>query len=192
MFYASGRAGLEAAYMYQLLARLYGTNNLPDCSNMCHETTSVALPQSIGVPVGTVTLDDFANADAFFFFGQNVGSNSPRMLHDLQAARRRGVPIVTFNPLRERGLEAFTNPQNPGEMLSGEQTTIGTQFHQVKSGGDMAAIMGICKALIAWDDAGADSPVLDWEFIRQHTHGFELFAIRCAPRTGPRWSAVRG
>ena len=187
VFYASGRAGLEAAYMYQLLARLYGTNNLPDCSNMCHETTSVALPQSIGVPVGTVTLDDFANADAFFFFGQNVGSNSPRMLHDLQAARRRGVPIVTFNPLRERGLEAFTNPQNPSEMLSGEQTTISTQFHQVKSGGDMAAIMGICKALIAWDDAGADSPVLDWDFIRQHTHGFESFAdsVRAAD-----WAAL--
>ena len=94
VFYASGRAGLEAAYMYQLLARLYGTNNLPDCSNMCHETTSVALPESIGVPVGTVTLDDFSHADALFFFGQNVGSNSPRMLHDLQDARSRGVPIV--------------------------------------------------------------------------------------------------
>ena len=128
--------------MYQLLARLYGTNTLPDCSNMCHETSSVVLPQSIGVPVGTVTLDDFANADALFFFGQNVGSNSPRMLHDLQASRRRGVPVVTFNPLRERGLEAFTNSQNPGEMLSGAQTTISAQFHQVKSGGDMAAIMG--------------------------------------------------
>ena len=112
VFYASGRAILEAAYMYQLLARLFGTNNLPDSSNMCHETTSVALPESIGVPVGTVTLDDFAHAEAIFFFGQNVGSNSPRMLHDLQDARRRGVPIVTFNPLHERGLEAFTNPQS--------------------------------------------------------------------------------
>jgi anaerobic selenocysteine-containing dehydrogenase len=84
VFYASGRASLETAYMYQLLARLHGTNNLPDCSNMCHETTSVALPESIGVPVGTVILDDFQHADAIFFFGQNVGSNSPRMLHDLQ------------------------------------------------------------------------------------------------------------
>ena len=92
VFYASGRASLETAYMYQLLARLYGTNNLPDCSNMCHETTSVALPESIGVPVGTVILEDFQRADAIFFFGQNVGSNSPRMLHDLQEARRRGVP----------------------------------------------------------------------------------------------------
>jgi molybdopterin-dependent oxidoreductase alpha subunit len=178
VFYASGRASLETAYMYQLLARLYGTNNLPDCSNMCHETTSVALPESIGVPVGTITLDDFQHADAIFFFGQNVGSNSPRMLHDLQEARRRGVPIVTFNPLRERGLEEFTNPQSPKEMLAGAQTHISTQFHQVKSGGDMAAIMGMCKALIAWDDArhNGNTPVLDWDFIHEHGHGFEEFA----------------
>ena len=114
VFYMSGRGSLETAYMYSLLARLYGTNNLPDSSNMCHETTSVALPESIGVPVGTVTLEDFAKTDCIFFFGQNVGSNAPRMLHDLQDASKRGVPIVTFNPLRERGLEEFTNPQAPG------------------------------------------------------------------------------
>src|SRR6185312_8720050 len=114
-------------------------------------------------------------ADAIFFFGQNVGSNSPRMLHDLQNARRRGVPIVTFNPLHERGLEDFTNPQAPREMLTGERTHISTQFHQVKSGGDMAAIMGMCKALLFADDAG-ESHVLDWDFINHHTHGFEQFA----------------
>jgi len=119
IFYTSGRASLETSYMYQLLARMYGTNNLPDSSNMCHETTSVALPESIGVPVGTTILDDFQHTDAIFFFGQNVGSNSPRMLHDLQDARRRGVPIVTFNPLHERGLETFTNPQHPTEMITG-------------------------------------------------------------------------
>ena len=117
VFYASGRASLEASYMYQLFARLYGTNNLPDSSNMCHETTSVALPESIGVPVGTVTLDDFEHTDCIFFFGQNVGTNSPRMLHELQEAAQRGVPIITFNPLRERGLERFTNPQSPAEMI---------------------------------------------------------------------------
>jgi len=176
IFYMSGRASLETAYMYQLLARLYGTNNLPDSSNMCHETTSVALPQSIGVPVGTVTLDDFQHADAIFFFGQNVGSNSPRMLHDLQDARRRGVPIVTFNPLRERGLEVFKNPQSPREMLSGEQTSISTQYHQVKAGGDSAAIIGMCKALLAWDDEAGSARVLDWGFIHEHTHGFDEFA----------------
>src|SRR6185503_10291624 len=139
-FYTSGRASLETSYMYQLLARMYGTNNLPDSSNMCHETTSVALPESIGVPVGTTILDDFQHTDAIFFFGQNVGSNSPRMLHDLQDARRRGVPIVTFNPLRERGLEVFTNPQRPAEMLTGASTPISSQYHQVKAGGDIAAL----------------------------------------------------
>ena len=190
VFYASGRASLETAYMYQLLARLYGTNNLPDCSNMCHETTSVALPESIGVPVGTVILDDFQHADAIFFFGQNVGSNSPRMLHDLQEARRRGVPIVTFNPLRERGLEEFTNPQSPErDADAASRPRISTQFHQVKTGGDMAAIMGMCKALIAWDDArhNGNMPVLDWDFIHQHTHGFEEFA---AAARAADWAAL--
>ena len=179
VFYASGRASLETAYMYQLYARMYGSSNLPDCSNMCHETTSVALPESLGVPVGTVTLDDFHQTEAMFFFGQNVGSNSPRMLHDLQEARQRGVPIVTFNPLHERGFEDFTNPQSPKEMLTGERTHISTQFHQVKTGGDMAAVMGMCKALIEWDHAGRSDGghrVLDREFIQQHTHGFEKFA----------------
>ena len=111
VFYSSGRASLEASYLYQLLARMYGTNNLPDSSNMCHESTSVALPKSIGVSVGTVTLDDFEQTDCIFFFGQNVGSNSPRMLHQLQDARKRDVPIVTFNPIRETGLVSFVNPQ---------------------------------------------------------------------------------
>ncbi len=112
VFYASGRASLETSYMWALLARLYGNNNLPDSSNMCHEPTSVALPQSIGAPVGTVLLEDFESTDLIFFFGQNVGSNAPRMLHPLQEARRRGAQIITFNPLRERGLERFTNPQS--------------------------------------------------------------------------------
>ena len=138
--------------MYALMARLYGNNNLPDSSNMCHESTSVALPESIGVPVGTVTLDDFDKTDCIFFFGQNVGSNSPRMMHQLQNAVGRGAQIVTFNPLRERGLERFTNPQSPLQMLTGSSTKISTQYHQVKAGGDIAAIMGICKALIEMDD----------------------------------------
>src|SRR5690606_33919719 len=100
VFYTSGRASLETSYMYQLLARLYGTNNLPDSSNMCHETTSAALPEVLGVPVGTVLLDDFEHTDCILSFGQNVGTNSPRMLHQLQQARERDVPIVVFNPLR--------------------------------------------------------------------------------------------
>ena len=185
-FYASGRASIEASYMYALLARMYGTNNLPDSSNMCHESTSVALPKSIGVTVGTTTLEDFEKTDGIFFFGQNVGSNSPRMLHQLQAASRRDVPIVTFNPLRERGLERFANPQSPKEMLGGQSTRISTQYHQVKTGGDIAAIAGICKAIFALDDkaqAEGAPRVLDTKFIAEETHGFEAFEayIRAQP-----------
>ncbi|MGY3604423.1 MULTISPECIES: FdhF/YdeP family oxidoreductase [unclassified Bradyrhizobium] len=177
VFYTSGRASLEASFMYGLFARAYGTNNLPDSSNMCHETTSVALPESIGVPVGTCTLDDFSKTDCIFFFGQNVGTSSPRMLHELQEASRRGVPIVTFNPLRERGLEEFVNPQAPGEMLMGSPTRITSQYHQVKTGGDTAAIIGIAKVLLALDEkAGPSDPVIDWNFIREHTHGWDEFA----------------
>jgi molybdopterin-dependent oxidoreductase alpha subunit len=178
VFYASGRASLETAYMYQLLARLYGCNNLPDSSNMCHESTSVALPQTIGVPIGTVILDDFEKTDCIFFFGQNVGTNSPRMLHQLQDARKRGVPIVTFNPLREPGLVEFINPLSPTEMVTNHATGISTQYHQVKIGGDIAAITGICKALIAADRAAMslNQPrVVDEQFIAGHTQGFEQF-----------------
>ncbi|WP_312795893.1 FdhF/YdeP family oxidoreductase, partial [Tianweitania sp.] len=178
VFYASGRASLETSYMYGLMARIYGNNNLPDSSNMCHESTSVALPKSIGVPVGTVRLDDFEKTDAIFFFGQNVGSNSPRMLHDLQKASKRGVPIVSFNPLRERGLERFTNPQSPIEMATGSETRISSEYYQVKAGGDIAAITGICKALLELDaqavEAGQKS-LLDHAFLTEHTHGSSEF-----------------
>ena len=145
VFYSSGRASLEASYMYQLIARLYGNNNLPDSSNMCHESTSVALPQSIGVPVGTV-IPRFRRDRLHLLLRPEVGINSPRMLHDLQEAGRRGVPIVTFNPLRERGLIEFVNPQSPSEMLTGCATRISSQYHQLKAGGDKAAITGLCKA----------------------------------------------
>ena len=118
VFYASGRASLETSYLYALFARLYGHNNLPDSSNMCHETTSVALKKVIGSPVGTCVLDDFDLCDAIFFFGQNPGPNSPRLLHPLQEAVKRGCKIVTFNPIREKGLEVFKNPQSPIEMLT--------------------------------------------------------------------------
>ncbi|KAF1047443.1 FdhF/YdeP family oxidoreductase [Xylophilus sp.] len=190
VFYSSGRASLEASYLYQLLARRYGNNNLPDSSNMCHESTSVALPQSIGVPVGTVTLDDFAHADAIFFFGQNVGVSSPRMLHDLQEARQRGVPIVTFNPLRERGLVAFANPQSPRDMLTPAQTEVSTQYLQVRNGGDIAALTGLCKGVLALDDEAQAQRlprVLDVAFIAEHTHGFG--ACAAAVRATP-WEAI--
>ncbi|MBH0236373.1 FdhF/YdeP family oxidoreductase [Methylobrevis albus] len=179
VFYASGRASLETSYMYQLFARLYGNNNLPDSSNMCHETTSVALPESIGQPVGSVRLEDFDQADAFFFFGQNVGSNSPRMLHPLQQASRRGAEILTFNPLRERGLERFTNPQEPIQMVTGGETRISSEYYQVKAGGDIAAIAGLCKAVFALDAAAmarGEPRVIDPAFIESETSGFEEFA----------------
>lgn len=161
--------------MYQL----YGTNNLPDSSNMCHESTSVGLKESIGVGVGTIMLDDFEKTDLMFFFGQNVGTNSPRMLHQLQDARNRGVPIITFNPLREPGLLRFANPQDPLQMLTPSETQISTQYHQVKNGGDTAAILGICKAVIAADDLALEQGAprsLDVDFISEHTTGYEAFA----------------
>jgi molybdopterin-dependent oxidoreductase alpha subunit len=195
VFYASGRASLETSYMYQLLARLYGNNNLPDSSNMCHESTSVALPQTIGVPVGTVTLDDFEHTDAIFIFGQNTAVSSPRMLHQLQDARQRGVPIVTFNPLRERGLEAFVNPQSPLEMLTPAQTTISTQYLQLKTSGDIAAITGLCKALVAMDDEALRNGgprVLAADFIALHTHGFEAFASSVRAASWPDIEAESG
>lgn len=179
VFYTSGRASLEASYMYQLMARVYGTNNLPDSSNMCHESTSVGLQESLGLGVGTVRLEDFQQAEAIFFFGQNVGSNSPRMLHELQKASERGVPIVTFNPLREKGLEQFKNPQRPAQMLGAPSTPISSHYHQVVPGGDIAALAGMCKSLLDVDErarAQGQVPLLDWDFIREHTAGFEDFA----------------
>lgn len=178
VFYTSGRAALETSYMYQLMARLYGNNNLPDSSNMCHETTSVALPESIGTPVGTVLLDDFDETDCILSFGQNVGTNSPRLLHPLQEARERNVPIIVFNPLRERGWEEFVNPQDPVQMLTNRPTKIATQYYQVRAGGDIAAMMGIAKMLFALDEearTAGRSEVLDHAFIAEHTHGFEAF-----------------
>jgi molybdopterin-dependent oxidoreductase alpha subunit len=189
IFYSSGRASLETSYLYALFARAYGNNNLPDSSNMCHETTSVALKKVIGAGVGTVVFDDLKNCDAMFFFGQNTGSNSPRFLHPLQDAAKRGVPIVTFNPVREKGLIAFTNPQNPAEMLTGSETPISTQYHQVRLGGDIAVMLGICKHVFAADDAAKaeGKRVLDVPFIEQHTQGFAEFEAKVR---GTSWSEI--
>ncbi|CCD88102.1 putative formate dehydrogenase (C-terminal), related to acid resistance with formate dehydrogenase/DMSO reductase, domains 1-3 and ADC-like domain [Bradyrhizobium sp. ORS 285] len=175
--YTSGRTSNEAAFLYQTFGRLLGTNNFPDCSNMCHETTTVALPESIGVGKGTVDLDDFEDCDAIFIFGQNPGTNSPRMLGYLHDMAKRGVPIVTFNPLKERGLVAFANPQNAVEMLTGGGQKISSQYFQLRVGGDIAAVQGICKAVLAAAAAATGSKrILDEAFIAQHTHGFEAFA----------------
>ena len=191
IFYSSGRASLETSYLYALFARLYGNNNLPDSSNMCHETTSVALKKVIGVGVGTVVYNDLSNCDAMFFFGQNTGSNSPRFLHPLQDAAKRGVQIITFNPVREKGLETFVNPQNPSEMLTGKETRISSQYHQVKIGGDIAVMLGICKHVFAADDKAkaGGKRVLDVPFIEQHTHGFEEFEAKVRNTS---WERDRG
>src|SRR6201991_3726096 len=175
-FYTSGRASNEAAFLYQLFAREYGTNNFPDCSNMCHEATSVGLPESIGVGKGTVTLEDFDHCDAVFCIGHNPGTNHPRMLTTLREVSKRGVPIIVLNPLRERGLERFTSPQHPVEMLTLSATPIASTYYLVKVGGDIAVMKGIMKRLVALDAKSlveGGPGVLDREFIRDHTTGID-------------------
>jgi molybdopterin-dependent oxidoreductase alpha subunit len=173
IFYASGRASLETSYAWALFARLYGHNNLPDSSNMCHETTSVALKSTIGAPVGTCLLEDFDHCDAIFFFGQNTGTNSPRFIHTLTKARKRGAKIVTFNPVREKGLLEFRDPQSI-QMVTGGKTKISHQYYQLKPGSDISAMLGIAKHVLAEEDRRGG--VLDHAFIAEHTHGFEAFA----------------
>jgi molybdopterin-dependent oxidoreductase alpha subunit len=178
-FYTSGRTSNEAAFLYQLFVRRFGTNNFPDCSNMCHEPTSVGLPESIGIGKGTVILDDFSHADAIFVIGQNPGTNSPRMMTELRNASRRGVPIVVLNPLRERALERFAAPQDPIEMVTLSSTRIASEYCQVGVGGDVAALKGIMKLVLDAHDAAVETgrePILDVAFIEAHTHGFSAFA----------------
>ena len=175
-FYTSGRASNEAAFLFQLFARAYGTNNFPDCSNMCHEATSVGLPHSIGVGKGTVLLDDFDEADAIFSVGHNPGTNHPRMMATLRDAARRGAKIIVFNPLKERALERFASPQDPVEMATLGGTDIASAYYQLRNGGDLAVLKGLMKHVLARDaaDIKAGGPgVLDREFIAAHTEGLE-------------------
>lgn len=173
-FYTSGRASNEAAYVYQLFAREYGTNNFPDCSNMCHEATSVGLPRSIGIGKGTVSLEDFEHCEMIISIGHNPGTNHPRMMATLHEASRRKVPIMVFNPLRERSLERFANPQDMIEMATLGSTPIASTYLQVKAGGDAAALKGVMKAVLQMErDVGG---VLDQAFIAEHTLGFAALA----------------
>ncbi|NIF31920.1 FdhF/YdeP family oxidoreductase [Enterobacter sp. Cy-643] len=176
--YTSGRASNEASYLYQLFGRMLGTNNFPDCSNMCHEASGSGLKRSIGVGKGTIRLDDFDKADAIFVFGQNPGTNHPRMLHSLRHAAENGAQIVTFNTLRERGLERFADPQKPLEVITPLAGTISTNYYQPNLGGDMAAVRGMAKALLETHrrliTAGEDG-VFDLTFIDAHTHGVEAW-----------------
>ncbi|MBF5003088.1 FdhF/YdeP family oxidoreductase [Diaphorobacter caeni] len=174
IFYTSGRASNEAAFLYQLFVREFGTNNFPDCSNMCHEPSGSAMRPQIGVAKGTVELDDFERADAIFIFGQNPGTNHPRMLGELREAHKRGARIVSFNPLRERGLERFADPQDKLEMATFGSTPISTHYFQLRVGGDLAALKGMMKHVLEQEDARGD--VLDRAFIAEHTSGFEALA----------------
>ena len=181
VFYTSGRTSNEAAFLYQLFAREYGTNNLPDCSNMCHESSSTALDEVIGVGKGTVGLDDFEHADAIFVIGQNPGSNHPRMFTTLLGAKRRGCAIVSINPLHERALVRFAHPKDPLGFV-GRGTAISDLYLQVRVGGDVALLQGIMKELLAAERV-APGTVLDRAFIERHTEGFGAFrdALEAAP-----------
>ena len=177
-FYTSGRASNEASFLYQLFGRLYGTNNFPDCSNMCHEASGVALNESIGIGKGTVLLDDFDHADAIFVFGQNPGTNHPRMMNALRKAARGGCKIVSFNNLKEVALERFASPQDPIELLTKKATTISHAYFTPKLGGDMAAIRGMVKVILSRNDtkiANGKPPIIDSQFISRHCQQFEQY-----------------
>ncbi|CAM3113925.1 FdhF/YdeP family oxidoreductase [Methylobacterium mesophilicum] len=189
-FYTSGRASNEAAYLYQLFARSYGTNNFPDCSNMCHEASGVALIDAIGIGKGTVLLEDFEKADAIFCVGQNPGTNHPRMLGDLRRAAERGAQVVVLNPVRERGLERFADPQNTVEMLRGSSQPIASHYLQPRSGGDMAAFRGIAKIVFARDAealAAGRPSLLDRAFLEHHTAGLDAYR---AAVEATAWDAI--
>ncbi|MBE34892.1 MAG: hypothetical protein CMI16_04955 [Opitutaceae bacterium] len=177
-FYTSGRTSNEAAFLYQLFVRQFGTNNLPDCSNMCHESSGSALNETIGIGKGTVKLDDFEKADLIFIIGQNPGTNHPRMLSSLEDAKKQGATIISVNPLPEVGTEKFKNPQhfmNPLKALPtllGEGARLSDLWVQPRINGDLALFIGIMKEMLAAEDA-APGTIFDHAFIKEHTHGFE-------------------
>ena len=178
IFYTSGRTSNEAAFLYQLLVRGFGTNNLPDCSNMCHESSGSALTETIGIGKGTVSIGDIHEADLLIVAGQNPGTNHPRMLSALEKAKSRGATIIAVNPLPEAGLVRFENPQTvKGVILGG--TKLADQFVQIRLGGDQALFQAIGKHLLEYEDvAGRRS--LDHEFIDAHTSGFEAYRAAMA------------
>ena len=174
VFYTSGRASNEAAFLLQLFVRALGTNNLPDCSNMCHESSGFALHETLGTGKGTVSLDDLHHADLIFVVGQNPGSNHPRQLSALEQAKRNGARIIAVNPLPEAGLLRFKNPQKAGGVI-GKGTRIADRFLHIRNGGDLALFQGINRLLLEAEDAGPGQ-VLAHDFIGTDTQGFEEFA----------------
>ncbi|MFV0474430.1 MAG: FdhF/YdeP family oxidoreductase [Pikeienuella sp.] len=175
-FYTSGRASNEAAFLYQLFVRLYGTNNFPDGSNMCHEASGVALGEAIGIGKGTVLLEDFEKCDLVYCVGQNPGTNHPRMLGALREVIERGAKVCVINTLKEKGLHRFADPQNKLEMIRGGSEPTSTAYYRPRLGGDMAVFRGMSKLVIAADDearAAGRAPVIDDDFIAEHTAGFD-------------------
>lgn len=171
IFYTSGRTSNEAAFLYQLMIRSYGTNNMPDCSNMCHESSGSALTASIGIGKGSVSIPDIENADLILIAGQNPGTNHPRMLSTLEKAKENGARVIAVNPLPEAGLLRFKDPQKVHGVI-GDGATISDDFLQIRIGGDMALFQGLAKMLLDADDA-APGTVLDRAFIDTHTAGFD-------------------
>jgi len=185
VFYTSGRTSNEAAFLYQLFVRQFGTNNLPDCSNMCHESSGSALGETIGVGKGTVTLEDFNLATAIFVIGQNPGTNHPRMLSALEQAKKNGCVLVHINPLPEVGMTQFKHPQDVLGLLRAG-TALADLFLQVRINGDVALLQGISKAVLAMEEKGA-LPVLDHKFIAGYTDGFDEFT---AGLKGAEWDEL--
>ncbi len=185
IFYTSGRTVNEAAFVYQLFVRMFGTNNLPDCSNMCHESSGAALDASLGIGKGTVRLDDFEKSDTILVVGQNPGTNHPRMLSALQAAVRKGAQIISVNPLKEAGLVGFAHPQEIRGMM-GLSTPLSKRHLPVKINGDQALFMGINKALLE-AEAQAPGTILDQTFLDQFTHGFAEYRAHIE---GLAWSDI--
>ncbi|HEY0471544.1 MAG TPA: FdhF/YdeP family oxidoreductase [Kribbella sp.] len=185
VFYTSGRTSNEAAFLYQLFVRAYGTNNLPDCSNMCHESSGTALSRVIGSGKGAVTLEMLEEAELIVVVGQNPGTNAPRMLSHLEVAKKRGADIVSVNPLPEPGLMNFMNPQRPSGWI-GKGTALADQHLQIRIGGDQALFLAVGHLLLQ-AEAAAPGTVLDQAFIDQHSSGFELYRKHNAELD---WAAV--
>jgi molybdopterin-dependent oxidoreductase alpha subunit len=179
-FYTSGRTSNEAAFLYQLFVRQFGTNNLPDCSNMCHESSGAAMNETLGIGKGCVTLEDFEHADAIFIIGQNPGTNHPRMLSSLKQAKENGAKLVSINPLPEVGNLRFKNPQdlkNPlraAGVFFGEGAKLSDLLLPLRINGDVAVLKGMMKEMLA-DEESRPGSVFDLEFIRDYTAGFDAF-----------------
>ncbi|MGN6219447.1 MAG: FdhF/YdeP family oxidoreductase, partial [Microbacterium sp.] len=189
VFYTSGRTSNEAAFLYQLLVRGLGTNNLPDCSNMCHESSGSALTETIGIGKGTVSIDDIHQADLLIVAGQNPGTNHPRMLSALEKAKQRGATIIAVNPLPEAGLLRFENPQTVRGVAFGG-TPLADGFVQIRLGGDQALFQAIGKHLLEAEER--DGGVLDHEFIAAHTSGFEAYRDAMRKAAWPELVAATG